>query len=140
MDENQIKLYIEQNIKPQEPNLDTNPRLALEFSHFISSICLQSSTLNRVPTHEQIHQAWENWKLERFTYIEHTKVFTKENKERLTSLAANRVAQIEKDPRYAQEINDFAVAFANRLQHLAKEPLPEHIDTAWKSWQRGYHY
>jgi hypothetical protein len=140
MDNNQINLYIEQNIKPQEPGLGTDPHLALELSHFTASLCLQAQTLNRVPTHEQIVQAWNNWKLERITYIEHIRSLTAENKERLTSMAADRVAKIETDQRFQQEIPAFATAFANRLQHLAKEPLPEHIDRAWESWKKGYHY
>src|SRR5436305_7031959 len=92
MDNNQIKLYIEQNIKSQEPGLGTDPRLALELSHFTASLCLQTQTLNRVPTHDQIVQAWNNWKLERITYIQHVRNFTTENKQRLTSMAADRVS------------------------------------------------
>jgi hypothetical protein len=140
MDNNQIKLYVEQNIKSQEPGLGSDPRLALELSHFTASLCLQAQTLNRVPTHEQILQAWKNWKLERITYVEHVRSFTGGNKERLTSMAAERVIKIETDQRFQQEIPAFATAFANRLQHLAKEPLPEHIDRAWESWKKGYHY
>jgi hypothetical protein len=144
MDANQLKLYIEQNIKLQEPGIEANPRLALELGYFTEALIRQLDDLDRAPTPDQIGRAWDRWKLERFHYVEHVKTYSVENSQRLQDLAAKRVIETQpdlpNDPQLAHEAHLFKQAYARQLEHLSKQPLPEHIDMAWLAWKRGYRF
>lgn len=142
MDNNQIKLFVATYIK--EPSLESNPRLALELDAFIHALTVQSEKHGVQLTPEKVKQAWANWKQERFEYVAHVQTYATENKQRLVTLTSNRLKATEPDlaksPRLADTAKNFIQTYAQRLEHLSKEPLPEHIDTAWKDWKKGIQF
>lgn len=133
MDSDQIKFYIEQNIKLKEPGLD-NPRLALELEHFTLSMCQQEK---RILEPTQIIQSWAHWKEERIHYVENTKEFTKQNISKLKTTAIQYVKDHETDPQWLAEAKPFGEYFARALQFLALDPLSEHVAIAWGAWKSG---
>lgn len=138
MDAQQIKLYVVTNISSKE-NLNDR-RVALELDHFIDALCNQLINL----TPQQIEQAWQNWKLERFQYIQQAKGFTLENKTSLVKLANDwlnkNVPNRHTDRRLSEESKNFVEAYALKMENLSIEPLPEHIDMAWSNWLKGFRY
>jgi hypothetical protein len=142
MDAQQIKLYVVTNISSKE-NLDDR-RVALELDHFIDALQNQLINFHRDFTPEQIEQAWQNWKLERFQYIQQAKGFTLENKASLLKLTNDwlnkNVPNRHTDRRLSEESKTFAEAYALKMENLSIEPLPEHIDIAWSNWLKGFRY
>jgi hypothetical protein len=143
MDNNQIKLYIEHNIKSKEPGLESDPRLAFELKQFTEALCSRSGQL-AAPTPQQIEQAWERWKLERFHYVQHVQTYAKENAVNLEKFAEEQILlahpKAKEDSRLAHEIGEFKKNYATRLEHLGKQPLPEHVLMAWKAWLTGFRF
>jgi hypothetical protein len=143
MDNNQIKVYIEHNIKSKEPGLESHPRLAFELVQFTEALCNRTQPLEP-PSPQQIETAWERWKLERLHYVQHVQTYAKDNANALEIFAEEQVVvarpNVKDDSRLAHELGLFKKNYAARLEHLGKQPMPEHVLIAWDAWLQGFHF
>ncbi len=139
MDKNQILSFIKDNIK-----ISSSAREVLELSHFSDAIIAQQETLNRTPTPEQILRGWDNWRQERFDYIEHAKAHAADNAGRFESLAEAYVnkteTNINNNPTLVAEREVFKKSFAKQLCCLGKDPSEEHVSIAWTNWKKGFRW
>lgn len=137
MDNNQIKLFVEHNIKNREPG---DQRLALEVEHFVQALCQQKDKMQKEVTPDIIIKAWDSWKQERFEYLNIVRTHREANSVALEKLALDYINKIEdtSEPRIKDEANRFAKSFAQQLEFLAIQPPEEHLAQAWKNWKSGY--
>lgn len=139
MDVQQIELFVNTYIKSGEGD---HPRLPLEITHFIQALQVQATQSRKTFSPDEIYRAWNNWKHERFDYIDMVREHVKQNVPYLQQLAYNRISEKEdlSSDQIRTEAEQFSKSFAHQLELIAKQPSNEQIDSAWRSWKAGYRY